>query len=391
MRSLGFLVIAMPVLVAISTPAATARGDTIWLGGAAGGGEGTGATEMGAVQITEVRDGRLLFVAGGGRAGAREIDQIARIAADSEPALNAAEAALAEGRLDAAIDGFRKAMAASAKSWVRYWSAHRLASIAPRAKRFDAAASGYIALLVLDPARAAAVKPPLPPAQSTFLISAAAEANAALTAPGLSPASRQALETFIGELQQAQAGGAAASAAAIVDAAAPVQPSAPSAQRASGAGAVAVAAHAAAADAANQQAAREKLAAAHAALERKDYSGAINEIRANARVFTDPRDQAQALYFIAEAQTGLALAKNDVPAWQDAALAYMRVVAHFQDGPPPARAFAARAMLKAAQIHETIRDRAAARALYEQLTKEFAGDPAAADAKAALERLKATP
>jgi TolA-binding protein len=48
-------------------------------------------------------------------------------------------------------------------------------------------------------------------------------------------------------------------------------------------------------------------------------------------------------------------------------------------------------MLKAAQIHETLRDPASARSLYEQLTKEFPADPAANDAKAALERLKAKP
>jgi TolA-binding protein len=48
-------------------------------------------------------------------------------------------------------------------------------------------------------------------------------------------------------------------------------------------------------------------------------------------------------------------------------------------------------MLKAAQIQETLRDAAAARTLYEQLAVQFPSDPAANDARAALERLKAKP
>jgi TolA-binding protein len=48
-------------------------------------------------------------------------------------------------------------------------------------------------------------------------------------------------------------------------------------------------------------------------------------------------------------------------------------------------------MLKAAQIQETLRDPAAARTLYDQLVVQFPADPAAGDAKAALERLKAKP
>jgi TolA-binding protein len=379
---------------------ATARADTLWIGGAAGGG---GGIEMKGVQVQEVRDGKILFATSSGSGGVRDVKQIARVMADNEPALNAAEEALAKNQLDVATENFRKALGSSAKEWVKVWSAQRLTQVAPRANRFDAAASGYIALLAREPGRATEFKPVLPSGQSTFLTSAINEATVALGTPNLAPAAKEALSAFIAELQQAKgapagAGGAGAGAGTgVVQTAQAAQggqsPMAGQTGAASGGQAppsVAAAAADAAASAANQKLARQKLDAANAALERKDYPAAINEIRSNAKIFTEPRDQAQALYFIAEAQTGIARAKNDVPSWQDAALGYMRVVAHFHDPPvpEPVRPFVARSMLKAAQIQETVRDPAAARALYEQLSKEFPADPAAKDAAAALARLQ---
>ncbi|MEA2710931.1 MAG: hypothetical protein QOF78_3532 [Phycisphaerales bacterium] len=353
------LVIALLAVFATTT---SLRADTIWAGGGAG---GTGL-EVGGVQIKSIQDGKLVFITGAGRESTREVRQVSRVAADGELSLNAAEEALASGKFDVATEGFRKALSSSAKDWVKTWSAQRLTSVAPRANRFDAAASGYIALLVRDPVRAADYKPAPPPAGSTFVTSAINEANAALATPSLAAGSKEALQKFLDELQQAGTEVPAAAAASNRPAPAAAQAGAPVQT-------VAAAASDAAASAANQQVARQKLAAANAALERKDFPAAITEIRSNAKIFLEPRDQAQALYFIAEAQTGIATAKNDVPSWQDAALAYLRVVAHFRDGPPAAGPFAARSMLKAAQINERLQD------------------PAAADARAAAERLKPKP
>ncbi len=405
-RASWFVCVVVLAMAAVAAMAATARGDTIWVTGASGGGN---AMEMGGVQIEKIQDGRLMYATAGGGGNAKDVRQIARVAADNEPALNAAEEALAKNLPDVATDQYRKALASSTKEWVKVWAAQRLTQAAPRANRFDAAASGYIFLLVREPGRAADFKPALPTAQSTFLTSAINEATNALATPSLAPAAKEALQAFIAELQAARAAAAPAGAPAAQAAtgAQAVQPSAaqptavaPGAGAGAGAGAgqapqagsVAAAASADAAVAANQKLAREKLAAVSAALERKDFPGAITEIKASSKIFTEGRDQAQALYFIAEAQTGIARAKNDAAAWQDAALAYMRVVAHFQEF-ESARPFVARSMLKAAQIQETaqIKDPAAARTLYEQLIAQFPADPAAAEAKAALERLKAKP
>ena len=350
----------------------TAPGDTLWI---SSGGAGANALEAGGVKVTGIQDGRLLFTTAG-RESARDVRQIVRIAVDDEPALNAGEEALAKGLFDVATDQFRKALASSTKEWVKQWAAQRLTVTGQRANRFDAAAAGYVALLLRDPARAAEYKPAPPASQSTFLASAVGQVDAALATPNLSAAQKQAMESYRAELQAI--GGLRA---------APVAPTAAAAQP--GGSAVADAASAAAAAAAGAQQARGRLDVAAAALERKDFSGAINEIKSNPRLFTEPREQAQALYYLAEAQTGLAAAKNDVPSWQDAALAYMRVVAHFEQH-EAVRPFVARSMLKAAQIQETLRDPQAARLLYEQLVAQFPADPAAKDAKAALDRLQQT-
>jgi TolA-binding protein len=131
------------------------------------------------------------------------------------------------------------------------------------------------------------------------------------------------------------------------------------------------------------------LGSARAALESKDFGKVIRDITAGAAGFTQPRDQAAAMFYLAEARAGLAAQKNDPAAWQDAALAYMRVVAHFKDaaGSP----YVARSLLRTAEIHERLNDPAAARSLYEQVVRQFPGDPDAGAAAAGVEKLKARP
>src|SRR5439155_5819336 len=80
--------------------------------------------------------------------------------------------------------------------------------------------------------------------------------------------------------------------------------------------------------------AKQQLDAAAAALAARDYSKTIAQITAAKVALIDPKDQADALYYLAEAQAGLAEQKNDRAALQDAGLAYMRVVAHFKDATP---------------------------------------------------------
>jgi TolA-binding protein len=193
--------------------------------------------------------------------------------------------------------------------------------------------------------------------------------NNALATPSLAAAQKQALQAFLLELQRRRndATGAAKTSEQILQAGA-----------ATGADPNAAAALV-----------KLKLDAATAAIQKKDYPAAVNEITSNARLFTAPRDQAQALYLLAEAKLGVAGSQHEPTAWQDAALAYMRVVAHFKE--TPGAPYVAASLLRTAQIEEHLNDLPAAKALYDQLAVQFPTDPAATDAKGASERLKAKP
>jgi TolA-binding protein len=125
---------------------------------------------------------------------------------------------------------------------------------------------------------------------------------------------------------------------------------------------------------------KAKLDAIAAALARKEYQPAMTEIHMNRPLFADAASQAQALFYLAQAEEGLAAPKNDPQSWQDVALAYMRIVAHF-----PASPLAPQALLKVAHIEkQQLNDPAAARSLYEQIAAQYPNDPAAAAAKEQL-------
>ena len=132
--------------------------------------------------------------------------------------------------------------------------------------------------------------------------------------------------------------------------------------------------------------ARLKLEAVQVALRARQYKRAIDEIHAARASFTSPRDQADALFCLAEAREGLAGDGGDAALLADAALAYMRVVAHFEEA--PGKPHVAQSLLRAAAIQEQLKDNAAALQLYEQVAAQFPDDPAAATARQGVTRLK---
>jgi TolA-binding protein len=359
MRSKRFLL----TLVLLSC-ASIARADTVWVSSGSAG----NALELSNVKVADIREGKLIFLGVGGRETTRELSQIARLRVDDDAGLTAGEDALANSQWDAATDAFLKVMATS-KPWAKQWAAGRLAAAAPKANRFDAAVKGYIALVKTDPARASALKPAPPDARSTYLTTALSDVTTSLADPQLPAAQRQALLSFQLELERAKKDDQA-----IADTMEKLlKTGATTANDPNAAAALA----------------RLKLDQAGVTLGAKDYDKVITDLNANAGVFIDPRDQVQAMFLIAEARLGQAIKSNQPAAWQDAALAYMRVVAHFKDGPPSP--LVARSLLKAAQIEEKLQDRDGAIAIYDQLAAQFPAEPPAADAKAALQRLKAKP
>ena len=339
------------------------RADTVWVTSAPGG----SALPRQNVKVTAIRGGKLVFQSNAGEA-TRELAQVARIALDDEPAFSAAEEAFSTNKFDVATDAYAKTVAATTKDWLRIFAAQRLVQSAQKANRFDAAADGYIALVRADPQSAAPFKPALPDPKSTYIATAITDVNSALADAKLTAPARQALQAFLAELQRARGDDKAAAQTneKILQSAATSN-------------------DAAASGAASAALARIKLDAAANALAAKEFPKVITEIENNRRVFVERNDQAQALMYLADAKSGVAAQQNTQPAWQDAALAYMRVVAHFKDGPPSQ--FVPRALLNTGLIEERLGDTEAARSLYQQLVQQYPSDPAANDAKAALQRL----
>lgn len=323
-------------------------------------------------------EGEKLFYEFHGNERSIEIAKITRIAADGETALNSAEDALAVDKLDAAVEGFQRvarAGSSTAKPWMSEWASRRLLVVAQKTGRFDAAVAAYIARVMSENPNAVP-RPQLPDERSTYLDTASTDVNAALSNPKLNDEQRVALLSFLVDLQRARKDTRAADMVAQrLDEVLAKDPSNPQAARAI---------------------ARRRLQTAQAALDRKDFRQAVSEIDAGRTQFTDPVQQADALYLMAEARFGLASStkqnppsSTDIAALQDAALSFMRVVAHFKDAPDRPRV--AQSILRTGQICEMIGDAPGATRAYTQLVQQYPDDPNAAAAKQGLDRLKQNP
>jgi TolA-binding protein len=338
---------------------AMARADELWIGSG-----DSGAIQIRNAKVLKVENGQIVFLTAGTQA-TRELSKVQRIMLDDEPSLNAAEEAFAAGKWNDAVDGFQKTIRSTTKPWLRDWCSARLIEAANKSGRFDAAVRAYIALLLKDPSAAAAIKPTMPAEKSTYLDGAVADVNGALAGKTLSDEQRQILLTFLMDLHRARKDQSAEDRVAEqIDELLARDPTNP---------------------AAGQAIARRKLQSASKALEAKDFRKALDEIDAGREHFLEPQQQADALFIVAEARYGLA-DRSRPETIQDAALAYMRVVAHFKND--PSRPRVAEALLKTAQIHEQLNEPHTAAAIYEQVVQQFPDDQAAVQsARQGLTRL----
>lgn len=327
-----------------------------------------GSIERKNASIKEIRGDALVFEINAREAEPVQLSRITKLVVNGETVFNAAEEDYLAGKFDAAVDGYQKTIRGTGKPWLKDWSAMRLIDAANKANRFDAAASAYIAALLKDPAAAARIKPTMPDAKSTFIDTAVTEANAALSAPKLSSEQKQALLTFLIELHRAKGNSKAAGEAVEqllqISAAAGNDPNA------------------------KRALADMKLSVARVALDARDYRKALETIESSRGVFIEPPQQCAAMLAIADAQFGLANQSKDATALKDAALAYMRVVAHFKS--LPQQTAVAEALLKTAVICEELGDPASAEALYQQVARDYATAPAAVLANQNLQRLQST-
>ena len=314
------------------------------------------------VTITDVVDGKVNFKTLSGTQQSVEASSVAKIISPKDPLITQADEAFIAGKFDAAIDAYTKTIDAGA-TWKVQWVAPRLTAAAQKTNRFDAALAAYVALARVDPTAATTGKPKLPAKGSAFLDEAARTLQSSARGAG-NDAQRQALLSLLLDVQLAQ--GDQADAEATIDQLLKL---------------------------AGDSASDPKLAAlvgeirlgqARVALEAKRYADVAKAIAVAAPRLTEPHQQAEA--FFLRGSAALAQAKpGDKPALLDAALDFMRVVAHFDD--VDGRPFVAQSLLAASDALEQAGEPLAARAACASLIAEMPDSPLAAAAKSRVARL----
>lgn len=326
-------------------------------------------TEYGGLRILRVEKGVLWARrgVGAGTETAYDVGRVVRVAVDDEPALTSAEQSLASGNVNAALDDYLRASRGTSLAWVRAWCSGRIATYAGPAGRWDAAVNAYIDLVRSDPELAdrfrpnvsdKAIKPGQLDAIAARLDSVLAARTAALTTPQRVTVLKLALD-----VQRARNDSRAA--ARVLDQLASlggVSAGDPELLR---------------------QAVSARLAEADAALAGRNPAEALRVLEANRALFTEPASQCRALLRIAEAKEAQLPSGTDeaaLRARREVALAYLRVVAHFDGAAQPGTATGPQqpatlvpdvgaAKLKAAALLRQLGEAPAARQLYTEVAQ----------------------
>lgn len=348
-----FGLVSVPLL-ALLVLAPAAMGDVIW----AGTGEGRGLRQE--VDIIGVEGDDLAFYINGNR-GTAPLERIQQIEIEGQTAFNEAEQAYSAGDWEKAVDGYTQTARRNPADWVRQRSAVRLIRAAQLAGRFDAAVVGFVQLTLLDPSSAVGEEPDPRNAPGPVEIAAAVREVEAATSGRLDARQEKLLLTFLLNLQTASGNDAAAG--VTVQRLGALLGDDPGDEP--------------------EVFAQVVLGRARLALSKRDPLSALGLIHANSALFTEPRQQSQALMLLARAAE--MQARDDRERLLDAALAYMRVVAHF--GKSATADDVPEALLKVAQIHEQLGERDAAIRLYRDLVSTWGDTPHAAEGRNRLDSL----
>ena len=346
------------LLVAASLPALA---DTVYLQSGSG-----KPIALEGVKVQSAQDQSLTFTTAAGVSNTKPLDHIPEIHLDDEPAFSAAEAAFAKGDFAVAADNYRKAISSTPKDWVKDRSSMRLVEAADKSGNFGDAVAGFIELMKTKPALASEHKPTIPKNQPAALDPAINLVKQESADPKLTADQKTVLLNYLLELYGAK--GDSASAQAIIQQLGKVAPG-----------------NANSADGRRIQA-DSKLAEANQLLQQHQYAQAERTLVGNGGLFTDPGQQAEALYVIAQAKAAAAR-PDDPDQLKDAALAFMRVVAVCKDieGKP----HVADALYYTAGIEEKLKNPKEAIALYNEVATDFKASPLAATAEQNAARLSA--
>jgi TolA-binding protein len=346
---------AILALLALGATTCAVRADTLLKGA-----PGTKPIPRTDVKIIGVSDGVLSYSTATGGTGTADLADVQKLAIDGQPTFNGAEDAYEARTFPAALDGYTAVLSSgTAPTWMRVRSAQRLAIVGRQLHRYDAEVTAYAALIGTDPSSAATVRPVAPEKHDPRLDAAATAVTRAL---GTASGSGQRTALLGIQLDIAQARGDKSAVAATLQ------------QMVSAGGATA------------DVQARLKLANAQTSLDAKQFAQAEATLKQSSAMFTDPAQQVDALYLLAQARDGQAVTGDD--AQRDVAIAYLRVVTFGSDLPD--KPHVADALLRAAEIEEKLADIAGARTLYQQLATDpaFARSPAANEGRSALDRIK---
>lgn len=346
---------------------AFASADTVWIQSGGGNPIALGNVKVSGIELIVDKDGKpletLQFVTSSGRPSTKPLTQVPQISLDDEPAFTAAEEAFKGGDFASAVQNYQKTLSTTAKAWLKERSAERLVAAAEKSNNFPAAVTGFADLLQINSALATANKPSIP-RQPGVIDPAIAILKQASQNPKLSADQKTVLGNYLVELYNAKGDSASAGSALTQIIKPDAKAMAPAVDN-------------------RRINADLRMTEARQAYAQKDFAKAAQILNSNGALFTEPQQQAEALYLWAQATS--ASEANNPNQLKDAALAYMRVVA-VCDGMPD-KPHVAESLLNVGSIEEKLNNSKEAIAVYNQVAQEFKDTPAAASAKLAIARL----
>lgn len=342
-------------LILLSTSAV--RADTLWIGDSM-----ADAIKVDGLKVQDASGDKLGYTTDEGMVTSKVFSKLQEINIDGATTFNSAEDAYARRDYDSAITGYQSVLESSAKDWMQRRAAVRMIAAGKAKNRYDTEVVAYVALLRKDAVTAAANRPSEPPQHSPYLDAALASIAKGLDDPKLDDSNKSTLLNL--QLQIGQVKGDTVAVRSTLQQLVAL-----------GGGTDAMKA-------------TLKLADANVAYQSKQYSQAIDDIEQNKGIFTDPDQQIDALFILAQAKYAADGDKSDPNVLKDLALNYMRVVTF--GNPLPEHPHVAESLYQAGQIEEKLNDRGGAIQLYTQLVNEraFAGSPFKDKAETALARLK---
>lgn len=362
MRTTGFTKLIVSTLGCLTICAGAARADDVYVR------SGKEAAELPFknVTISKVKDGELYFALST-RESHRPIAEISRLELTGETQFNAAEKAFADARVakdeavaktkfGESIGGYVATLGSTNKPWLKDYVAVRMQIAAPRSGRFDMALAGWKAMVEKNPAEALKAKPSVEGIEKTSQYLAAGAKDLLTAANGSSkPEAQKAYLELLEDVQTAMGD---------TDAAAKTME-----RRVTLGGTP-------------EEVAEIGVKLALIDLANKKPDAAAERVgKVNLALLNDAT-RADATYVLAEAKAAKLPPTAPQDAWKDLAIEYMQVVAGFPNSPN-----AAPALLKVAEIHETLKEPETALKIYQQVVREHANTPAAQAAQKGVDRL----